>query len=120
MPWRPTMSHETKSIVFLGILAGCLLVLTTLAGGQPDRAAFERARDEALRKTQPTYHHSPIVATWGNITVNMHNVMAYHPSDAGGVVLYPGGTMLDVPYEEFHAVMQRSNRIMVWRPELPR
>lgn len=110
------MNQDLKHAIILGVL-GSGLCATALAVGQPSRADFDRARDQQRLRAQPTYAHNPVVARWGEVAVNLHGVMAYHPGDVEGTtVLYPGGVMIAVPHAEFDAVMRRYTRTANWRP----
>lgn len=98
--------------------AACVVVATApLLIAQSDRAAFDRARAQQRLQAQPTYVHNPVVVRWGDVAVNVHEVMAYHPGDGDTTIIYPGGMMLAVPYAEFDAVVRRYTRGGNWKPE---
>lgn len=101
-----------RNTLVLGILAS--LVAAAAWASQPDRAAFDAARAAQKRQAQPTYQHSPIFATWGDVSINLHAVTMYSAAEAGTVV---DGVLVPIPYEEFHQVVRRSTRTMMWRPE---
>lgn len=111
-----TWHRGTAVILVVGALL-CGGIIAHHAVGQSDRAAFDRARERQRLQAQPTYAHNPVVSRWGQVAVNMHEVMAYHPGDVEGTtVLYPGGMMLAVPFDEFDVVMRRYTRAGAWRP----
>ena len=100
-------------------LFASVAAISVAVSPQPDEQAFRdaqrRARTGAAAVVQ--YEHNPVVARWGEIGVNLHAVMAYHPGDVEGTtVLSPGGMMLAVPHDEFDAVMRRYTRSGDWRP----
>jgi hypothetical protein len=92
------------------------IMLGGASSGQPDRAAFDRANEQRRLQAQPTYMHNPVIVRWGDHAVNVHAVLAYHPADDGTTIIYPGATMVDVPFEEFDAVVRRYTRAGAWRP----
>lgn len=98
-----------------GLAAG--IAVAHLAASQPDRAAFDRARFESRLRSQPTYSHSPVYATWGDVTLNLHEITAFQPADAEGMtIIHPGGITVPVDYDELLAVVRRYSRTGAWRP----
>lgn len=101
------------------VLFVCLVFLMmglASEAAQPDRAAFDAAKAEALRKAQPTYQHNPVFVEIGDVGINLHAITGY-AGDETSTVLMPGAIEIMMPVEEFRAIVRHYTRTGMWRPE---
>jgi hypothetical protein len=95
----------------------CGGIIAHHAAGQSDRAAFDRAAWDARRRALPTYQHTPVLADFDGVVVNLHAVVAYAEApDTGRTIIHPGGVTIPVDYATFDAVARRACRVTKWRP----
>lgn len=117
------MTRKTASLAVGLAIVSCSIFFASgfarSAIAQADRAAFDRARAEQLRRAQPTYMHSPVFAEFDGVVVNLHAITAYHddPAGSGFVMIQPSATIVPVTYDVFHATVLWHARHGVWRPD---
>lgn len=104
----------------LGLASACVLGTAAIVAGQEDRAASDRAAAQARLRSQPTYQHSPVLADFDGVVVNLHAVVAYvEDPTTGRAIIHPGGVVVPVDHATFDAVARRACRVTKWRPDGP-